>query len=57
MIKQIRNKWSIKLNKSFMIGDQVTDKICAKNSKLYFEYSKKDFLSQVKQINKKFNNY
>ena len=57
MIKQIRNKWSIKLNKSFMIGDQVTDKICAKSSKLYFEYSKKDFLSQVKQINKKFNNY
>ena len=57
MIKQIINKWSIKLNKSFMIGDQVTDKICAKSSKLYFEYSKKDFLSQVKQINKKFNNY
>ena len=57
MIKQIRNKWSIKLNESFMIGDQVTDKICAKNSKLYFEYSKKDFLNQVKQINKKFNNY
>ena len=57
MIKQIRNKWSIKLNKSFMIGDQVTDKICAKSSKLYFEYSKKDFLNQVKQINKKFNNY
>ena len=57
MIKQIKNKWNIKLNKSFMIGDQVTDKICAKRSKLYFEYSKKDFLSQVKQINKKFNNY
>lgn len=57
MIKQIRNKWSVKFNESFMIGDQVTDKICAKSSKLYFEYSKKDFLSQVKQINKKFNNY
>ena len=57
MIKQIRNKWSVKLKESFMIGDQVTDKICAKSSKLYFEYSKKDFLSQVKQINKKFNNY
>ena len=54
MIKQIRNKWSVKLNESFMIGDQVTDKICAKKSSLYFEYPNKDFLNQVKKIIKKF---
>ena len=53
MIKQIQNKWHINLNKSFMIGDKMTDKVCAKKSRLYFEYPKKDFLNQVKKIIKK----
>ena len=53
MIKQIQNKWHINLNKSFMIGDKITDKMCAEKSSLYFEYSKKDFLDQVKKIIKK----
>ena len=30
MIKEIYNNWIINKNKSFMIGDQITDKICAK---------------------------
>ena len=53
MIKQMQNKWHINLNKSFMIGDKITDKMCAEKSSLYFEYSKKDFLDQVKKIIKK----
>ena len=39
--------------KSFMIGDKVTDKICAKKSKLYFEYANKNFYTQVKKIVRK----
>ena len=54
MIKQIQNKWHINLSKSFMIGDKMTDKMCAKKSSLYFEYPNKDFLNQVKKIIKKF---
>ena len=53
MIKQIQKKWHINLNKSFMIGDKMTDEICAKKSSLYFEYPDKDFLNQVKKIIKK----
>ena len=50
MIKQIMGKWHINQNKSFMIGDQISDKICAKKSKLYFEYSQKNFFKQVRKI-------
>ena len=53
MIKQIRKKWHVDLKKSFMIGDSVTDKICAKKSGLYFEYAKKNFFKQIKKILKK----
>ena len=50
MIKRIKNKWHINLKKSFMIGDQVSDQLCAKKSKLYFEFAKKNFHSQIKSI-------
>tara|TARA_Y100000816_G_C26069510_1_gene562404 strand:- start:917 stop:1618 length:702 start_codon:yes stop_codon:yes gene_type:complete len=53
MVKQIFKKWHIKQTESFMIGDKVTDKICAQKSKLYFEYAEKNFYNQVKNINKK----
>ena len=36
-----------------MIGDKISDKICANKSKLYFEFAKKEFLSQIKRITKK----
>ncbi len=53
MIQQIKKKWHIKHNKSFMIGDKVSDKICANKSKLYFEFAEKNFYSQIKRITKK----
>tara|TARA_B110000046_G_C13015247_1_gene408390 strand:+ start:364 stop:1593 length:1230 start_codon:yes stop_codon:yes gene_type:complete len=57
MIEKVKKQWHLDLSKSFMIGDQETDKICAKKSDLYFEYAKKDFLIQSKSIIKKINNY
>ena len=50
MIKQILKKWSIDKKKSFMIGDNLSDKKCAKKSKLYFQYAKKNFYLQVRSI-------
>ena len=50
MIKQLKERWHIKANKSFMIGDQIVDQICAKKSKLYFEFAKENFFSQIKRI-------
>ena len=52
MIKQIYRNWHINMKKSFMIGDKLTDKICARKSNLYFEYPSKDFFQQVKRIKK-----
>ena len=53
MVKQILNKWHVKLKNSFMIGDKVTDKMCAQKSKLYFEYANKNFYTQIKKIVRK----
>ena len=57
MIEKIKKQWHINLSKSFMIGDQISDQICAKKSSLYFEFAKKNFYLQSKSIIKKFNNY
>tara|TARA_X000001036_G_C20560112_1_gene758080 strand:+ start:58 stop:582 length:525 start_codon:yes stop_codon:yes gene_type:complete len=53
MIKRIYKKWNIDRNQSFMLGDRISDKQCAKKSKLYFEYAKPDFFSQIKKICRK----
>ncbi len=53
MVKQILNKWHVKPKNSFMIGDKVTDKMCAQKSKLYFEYANKNFYTQIKKIVRK----
>jgi len=53
MIEKIKKQWHLKLSKSFMIGDQNSDEICAKKSGLYFEFAKKNFYLQVKSIIKK----
>jgi len=50
MIKQILKKWNTDLENSFMIGDKNSDKICAKTSKLYFQFPKKNFWKQIKSI-------
>jgi D-glycero-D-manno-heptose 1,7-bisphosphate phosphatase len=53
MIKNLTVKWPIKLNRSFMIGDQIKDELCAKKSNLYFEYVSQNFFNQIKNIIKK----
>ncbi len=50
LLKKAISNWNIDKNKSFMIGDQVSDMICAKKSKIKFFYKKKDFFSQIKEI-------
>ncbi len=53
MIEKVRLNWDINMKKSFMIGDKETDKLCAKKSNLYFEFAKRNFYNQVKNLNKK----
>ena len=36
-----------------MIGDKITDELCAQKSKLYFEYDKNKFEKQIKKIIRK----
>ena len=50
MITNILKNYSINLKKSFMIGDKITDEICAKKSKLKFFYNKKNFLGLVEKV-------
>ena len=50
MILNLINKWRVIKKNSFMIGDQNSDKIAAKKSKLFFEYSNNNFYHQVKNL-------
>jgi D,D-heptose 1,7-bisphosphate phosphatase len=50
MIKELFKSWIVLKNKSFMIGDQITDKRAAQRSNLYFEYVENDIYEQVKRI-------
>lgn len=54
MIKDLLKNWPINVKKSFMIGDQKTDQICAENSNIYFEYVEKNMLTQMKRLTKSF---
>lgn len=56
MIRELLSKWPTEKKKSFMIGDQISDELCAKKSKLYFEFAKSNFYNQVKYIIKKLSN-
>ena len=51
MIKNILKPFNINLNKSFMIGDNQSDEITAKKSNIKFFYTKKNFFTQIKEIN------
>ena len=53
MIEKIMNNYDINISKSFMIGDKYTDELCATKSNIYFEYAKKNFYKQIKEIIKK----
>ena len=50
MIKNIFKNWIIDKQNSFMIGDKISDELCAKRSKINFFYAKNDFFKQVKKI-------
>ena len=50
MIKNIERNWFLRKEKSFFIGDKTSDQLCAKKSKLYFEFAKENLYYQVKQI-------
>jgi D,D-heptose 1,7-bisphosphate phosphatase len=54
MIEELFSKWYIIRNRSFMIGDSISDKIAAKKSKLYFEFPQRNIYNQVKNICKKY---
>tara|TARA_B100000029_G_C17590328_1_gene962318 strand:- start:1469 stop:2017 length:549 start_codon:yes stop_codon:yes gene_type:complete len=53
MIINILKKWNVDLKRSFMLGDKKSDRLAAKKSRLYFEYVKRNFYLQVKNINEK----
>ena len=54
MITNIQQIWDINNKKSFMIGDNKTDKLAAKKSKLKYYYAERNFYKQIKSI---INNY
>ena len=56
MIRQIK-KMAYKTNESFMIGDKISDKICAKKVSYILNLQKKIFLIKLKELPKKINNY
>jgi histidinol phosphatase-like enzyme len=57
MIENLKKKWPIKQNQSFMIGDQKSDQICAETSKIYFEYASDNIFKQIKCIIRNINSY
>ena len=44
MIKQITRKWSVDKKKSFMIGDSLSDKKCAKKATYISNMQKEIFI-------------
>ena len=54
MIEELFSEWNIVRDKSFMIGDSLTDKFAAEKSKLYFEFPKKNIYNQINRICKKY---
>ena len=54
MIEKIKLNWDIDLNKSFMIGDKISDFQAAKKSRIKFFYAENSFYKQIKNI---INNY
>ncbi len=53
MVLELFEKWPIDKKRSFFIGDQISDKICAQKSGIYFEYVKENLFNQVRKLLKK----
>jgi D,D-heptose 1,7-bisphosphate phosphatase len=50
MVNEIFNSWNINLKKSLMIGDKISDMLCAKNSNLKFQFVQKNIETQIKNF-------
>jgi len=50
MIKNIMSNFIIDKKKSFMIGDKISDKVCANKSNIKFYYAENNFESLIKKI-------
>ena len=50
MINNIFEKFLIDKKRSFMIGDKISDEMCAKKSNLKYYYSERNFELQIKKI-------
>jgi len=50
MINKLNRNWFIDKKKSFFIGDQFLDMLCAKKSNLYYQFREENFLTQIKKI-------
>ena len=53
MLLDLIKEWDIDLKKSFMIGDNTYDKLCAKKTKVKFYFAKPNFNNQISNILKK----
>ena len=49
MIEKAVRKWNIDRSKSFMIGDNRVDFLCAKNQKFIYYKERMNLLNQVKK--------
>ena len=50
MLEKAINDWFIDRKKSLMIGDNLSDKICAEKSNIRFAYKDNNFLKQLKEF-------
>ena len=50
MLKEIIKEWDIDIKQSIMIGDQITDELAAKKSKIYFQYNSINLFKQIKSF-------
>ena len=56
MLLKAMKKFKLRPSECIMIGDQKSDYLCAKKTKIYFEYKKNYALDiQINNILKKFN--
>lgn len=48
MLKTILSRWNIDKENSYMVGDKLTDEICAKRSGIKFIYANENLLNKIK---------